>query len=103
MIKAGSFQGTSVSRLNVQDIRFTRNKENNIIYAIVLGLPTAPVVVKALGAGAPANPGKIAQVQLVGSDHRLHWKQTAQGLHVQLPPDYRPATDFAVSFRVVLS
>src|SRR5581483_11265187 len=36
-VKAGSFQGESISKLDAKDIRFTRNKSNNVIYAIALG------------------------------------------------------------------
>ena len=38
-VKAGSFQGNSISKLGEKDIRFTRNKANTVIYALVLGWP----------------------------------------------------------------
>ena len=40
-IKAGSFQGGALSKLGEKDIRFTRNKANTVIYALVLGWPAA--------------------------------------------------------------
>ncbi|MGA7157452.1 MAG: alpha-L-fucosidase [Acidobacteriaceae bacterium] len=102
-IKSGSFQGTSIEALGAKDIRFTRNKANTVIYAIAMGLPTTPVIIQALGTAAPTNPGKIVNVQLVGSDQQVVWQQTATGLSVQLPSTYQPKTDFAFSLRVSLS
>jgi alpha-L-fucosidase len=38
---------------------FTRNKANTVIYALVLGWPAEPILVKALGTSAPTNPEKF--------------------------------------------
>jgi len=102
MIKAGSFQGNSIKKLNSQDIRFTRNKTNTVINAIFLGWPSGPAVIKALGTSASTNPGKIENVELLGTDERVHWKQKPDGLHVELPRNYHPAADFAACLRVTL-
>lgn len=100
-IVSGSFQGKSVSRLGAQDIRFTRSKDNKTIYAIALGWPTETLVIKALGTAAATNPGKIAHVQLIGSEHKLSWKQTPEGLHVTLPAEHAPASDYGVALKVL--
>jgi alpha-L-fucosidase len=102
-IVSGSFQGKSVSSLGAQDIRFTRSKDNKTIYAIALGWPTDVLVIKALGTAAATNPGKIAQVQLVGSEQKLSWKQTAEGLRVTLPTEHAPASEYAAAFKVLLA
>jgi len=101
-VKAGSFQGQSVSILGEKDIRFTRNKANNVVYAVVLGLPTAPVVVKAMGSAAATQPGRIARVEVLGTNERVRWKQHGDGLHLELPKNYRPKADYAVAFKVSL-
>ena len=101
-VKAGSFQGQSVSILGEKDIRFTRNKANNVVYAVVLGLPTAPVVVKAMGSAAATQPGRIARVEVLGTNERVRWKQHGDGLHLELPTGYRPKADYAVAFKVSL-
>jgi alpha-L-fucosidase len=101
-VKAGSFQGNSISKLGPQDIRFTRNKANTVIYALALGWPPEPILVKALGTSAPTNPGKIARVELIGTDERLKWRQSPEGLRVELPNQYRPAVDYAAAFKVTL-
>lgn len=45
-IKAGSFQGGSISKLGEKDIRFTRNKSSTVIYTLVLGWPTESFTVR---------------------------------------------------------
>ncbi len=103
MIKAGSFQGNSISKLNAQDVRFTRNKTNTVIYAIFMGWPTGETVIQSLGTSAATNPGKIENVQLLGTDERVRWHQRADGLHVELPTHYQPKVDFAASLRIALA
>ena len=102
-VKSGSFQGNSISQLGVKDIRFTRNKANNVIYAIVLGWPTEPLVVQALGTSAGTNPGRVAKVQLLGTTETISWKQSADGLHLELPKRYKPTRDFAAALKVSLA
>jgi len=101
-VKSGSFQGDSISKLGVKDIRFTRNKTNTVVYAIVLGWPTEPIIVQSLGTSAANIPG-IANVQLIGTDEKLAWKQTREGLRVELPKRYQPKTDFAAALKVTLT
>jgi alpha-L-fucosidase len=102
-VKSGSFQGNSISKLGAKDIRFTRNKANTVIYAIVLGWPTEPLVVQSLGTSAGTNPGKIANVQLLGTNEMISWKQSADGLNVELPKRYQPKTGFAAVMKVSLT
>ena len=103
MVKAGSFQGESVNKLGEKDIRFTRNKTNTVIYAIVLGWPSEPITVKSLGLSAATTPGKIGRVELLGTDVRLDWKQPADALQVQLPKSYRPKVDYAAALKITVA
>ncbi len=103
MVKSGSFQGNSISKLGPKDIRFTRNKANNVVYAIVLGWPTDAFMVQSLGIAAASNPGKVEHVQLLGTEEKLRWKQTPQGLRVELPKHYSPTTDYAAAVKVMLA
>ncbi|HEY5055795.1 MAG TPA: alpha-L-fucosidase C-terminal domain-containing protein, partial [Acidobacteriaceae bacterium] len=103
IVKAGAFQGTSVNKLGAKDIRFTRNKANTVIYAHVLGWPTEAVVIQSLGTSAQTNPGKIAKVELLGTEKRVDWKQRAEGLTANLPKDYQPAVDYAAVLKISLS
>jgi alpha-L-fucosidase len=102
-IKSGSFQGNSVNALGEKDIRFTRNKAGNVVYAFVLGWPTAEIAIQSLGAGNDAKPGKIHNVELLGTGQKLRWKQAPDALRLTLPPGYKPAVDFAAALRVSFS
>jgi alpha-L-fucosidase len=102
-VKSGSFQGNSVKSLGPQDIRFTRNKANNVVYALVLGWPTEAIVVQSLGFSAATQAGKVARVGLLGTGERLNWKQNADGLRVELPKQYRPKVDYSAVLKVSLA
>ncbi len=102
-VKAGSFQGTSVSKLGSKDIRFTRNKANNVTYALVLGWPTDTISVQSLGAAAATHPGKVAHVELLGTEGKVKWKQDGDALRVDLPKQYRPAVDYAAALKIKLA
>jgi len=103
MVKAGSFQGGSVNKLGEKDIRFTRNKANNVIYAIVLGWPSEPILVESLGLSATISPGRIDRVQLLGTDAKVVWSQEPKALRAELPKSYRPAVDFAAALKVTMA
>ncbi|MGO9012650.1 MAG: alpha-L-fucosidase [Bryobacteraceae bacterium] len=102
-VKSGSFQGNSVHNLGPKDIRFTRNKANTVIYAIVLGWPSDAFVIESLGLSAATQPAKIANVRLLGSGENLTWEQTAAGLRVQLPWQESPAMDYAAALKLFLA
>ena len=70
-VTSGSFQGKSVSKLGEKDIRFTRNKANTVVYAISLGWPAEEFVIESLGTDAATKPGKVANVQLLGTDAKV--------------------------------
>lgn len=102
--KGGSFRGAAATKnLDASNIRFTRNKANTIIYAIVLGWPQHNFNIKSLGTSADAKPGKIAHVELLGCPEKLNWHQTASSLQVDLPAHYRPALDYAVALKIHLA
>ena len=103
MVKSGSFMGKSVSNLGPKDIRFTRNKANTIVYAIVLGWPSDRVIIQSFGTSATIHPGKIAHVELLGTDEKLTWRQTTESLSVELPKQYRPPIDFAAALKISLA
>jgi alpha-L-fucosidase len=100
-VKSGSFQGNSVSKLGAKDIRFTRNKANTVIYAIVLGRPENEAVIQALGTASPQAPGKVANVELLGYQDKLKFRQDASGLHVRLPA--QKLSEDAIALKVSLA
>jgi alpha-L-fucosidase len=102
-VKAGAFGGNSVNKLGPKDIRFTRNKANTVIYAHALGWPTEPMVIQALGTSAETKPGKVAKVELLGTDRKVTWKQAADALHAELPKDYQSPVDYAAVLKISLA
>ena len=102
LVKSGSFQGESVSKLGPKDVRFTRNKANNIVYALILGWPTEPVVIQSLGLSSSTQPGKVVRIELLGTGETVTWKQDPDGTRVELPRQYRPEVDYAAALKVVL-
>ena len=103
VVSAGSFQGKSVAKLGAKDIRFTRNKANTVVYALVLGWPTEPILINSLGLSAKTQPGKVARVELLGTRQRVHWKQSSEALRVELPKGYHPAVNYAAALKVTMA
>ena len=98
------FKGaSSIENLSVRDIRFTRNKADTVIYAMVLGWPTDEFVIQSLGISSSAKPGKITDVRLLGTGEKLNWNQSAGGLTIELPKNYHPAVDYAATLKVRLT
>ena len=102
-IKAGSFQGNSVSKLGAQDVRFTRSKDNKTVYAITLGLPAGELAIQALGLSSPNSPGKIAKLEVLGSTQAPKWKQSANGLTVTMPNGISGIPDYGVALKASLA
>jgi alpha-L-fucosidase len=102
MVKPGSFQGNTIKQLDASDIRYTQNKASTVIYAIVLGWPSQPLLLRSLGTAAASRPGKVAHVELLGSPGRIHWHQSSEGLRIAIPSQ-KPASDYAVAFKVTLA
>jgi alpha-L-fucosidase len=100
MIEPGKFQGNSINRLGERDIRFTRSKTGNVVYALMLGWPIGEVVIQSLGTNSATQRGEIENVELIVTGERLHWKQTAEALRLTLPKQYRPPVDFAAALKV---
>lgn len=102
-IKSGSFQGNSIRALDEKDIRFTRNKANNVIYVIFLGWPGDDAKIASLGLSSKINPGKVRNVTLLGSDAKVKWAQAADALHLQLPYGLPVANSYGAAVKIALS
>jgi alpha-L-fucosidase len=101
-VQSGSFKGDSISALGPKDIRFTRNKANNVVYAIFLGWPEGQTQIASLGTGSKTQPGKIEHVSLLGTGAPMKWKQTADSLQVTLPAQPGPASQHGAALKVSL-
>jgi len=102
LIRAGSFQGKSIQQLSGKDIRFTRNKAGTVVYAIALGWPEEPMLIRSLGTAAATRPGTVNQVELLGTQAKPSWRQAAEGLQVDLTK-ISPAADYAAALRIHLA
>ena len=78
-----------------EDIRFTRNKQNTVLYATVLDWPGEKLLIKSLSS---KDLSSIKSVRLIGAKGKLRWKQTEAGLEVRMPS--KPAYDYAYPVRI---
>lgn len=85
--------------LGVDDIRFTT--KGNVLYAIVLGWPTKPVTIKSLGKTAGLLDGSISNIELLGSDEKIAWVQSDNGVIIQPPQTklFNEATVFKLTLK----
>ncbi len=73
-----------------------------MVYAIVLGWPDGDsFVINNLGTGSSAQPGGVKNVELLGSQAKLIWTQSADSLTVTKPAE-KPC-DFAYALKVNLA
>ena len=72
-----------------EDIRFTRSKDNNTLYVIVMDKPSkGKVVSKMLSTVNPYLNKDIISVELIGSeDKAIEWKRGLEGLELSFPED----------------
>ena len=73
--------------------------DGTIVYAILLGWPEEPVLIRSLGSAAATWPGTVSQVELLGTQARPKWQQTAEGLRLDLS-SLSPAADYAAALRI---
>jgi len=65
-----------------EDIRFTTKE--NILYAIVLGLPSKATKIKSLGLAGD----KISSIEMIGSSEKISWAQNKEALFIQVSGKY---------------
>ncbi len=81
------------------DVRYTASKDGKTVYIIVMGVPTEPLRLAALGRTASAAP--ITGITALGVAESVRWHQEDDHLIVQ-PLDQKPASDIALVLRVGL-
>jgi len=81
-------------------IRFTRNKENTVLYVINLGWSNDQLVIRALGSSR-IDLKDLESVTLLGSPEKLAYTQAADGLSIKTPkrPLESPAYAFKLKFK----
>jgi alpha-L-fucosidase len=91
----GSFTDNKATSYTARDMRFTT--KGNVFYAIVLNWDEAGALVKSLDRNAIAD-AKIQNVQMLGSDEKIDWMQTDEGLKLSFPA--KKPCGFAYSFKI---
>lgn len=89
--------GRAIHEGGPEDIRFTRNKANTVLYATVLDWPGQRLLIKTLAASDLTG---IKSVRLLGVDQELRWKQTKLGMRIRMPrqPNYDMAFPIRIEF-----
>jgi alpha-L-fucosidase len=90
-----------------QDIRFTRSKDNTVLYATVLGWPGSTVTITTLGSNR-INLGNLNAVQLLGPNagqvtNLPNRAQDGGGLRITMPSSNPPFTADAYVVKLVFS
>jgi alpha-L-fucosidase len=66
-----------------------------------MGWPAKEAVVNALGLASDQAPGTIRNVELLGYNGKLDWKQDESSLRVKLPPE--KLSDIGITLKVDLA
>lgn len=82
-------------KYSAQDIRYT-SKGNNV-YAMTLGTPEAGTTILMKGFAKAAWTGKVKNVGVLGTNQKIEWQLTDEGLWVTVPVLYG---DAAVAFKI---
>ena len=94
-VASGSFHDTDTAHYTPEDFRFTTKGE--ALYVIGLGWPAnAQAVIHALAQATGSE--HVQSVALLGSDAKLQFEQSRDGLHVRLPA--QAPTKYAYALRV---
>ncbi|MER6418222.1 alpha-L-fucosidase [Streptomyces sp. NPDC001137] len=101
----GAFTAPKVG--TAQDIRFTRNKNNTVLYATVLGWPGTTLNISTLNS-ARINLGSLTSVQLLNPTAGTYTNlpaptQDSAGLHVTLPSSSAPFSALAYVVKLTFS
>ena len=66
-----------------EDIRFTTR--GDVLYAMVMGAPERTATIHALGTGSSPQPGRAANITLLGSAEDIAWEQKESSLEIAIP------------------
>ena len=83
VVKKGSYVADHNTDFTAQDIRFTTRE--GALYVLVLGSPAGEVCVKSLKRDAPLPFGTLRNAALLGSQEKVHWNWSPDGLILNIP------------------
>jgi alpha-L-fucosidase len=73
-------------KFNSKDIRFTT--KDGILYAFCLGTPAEDILIRSLGKNSKLEERQVASVKMLGSDIKIRWFQTADGMIIRKPSKF---------------
>lgn len=82
------------------DVRYTASKDGRTLYVIVMGVPTEPLRLAALGQASAG--AKIAGLHLLGGKGNVRWQQKDDALVIE-PSLEKTATEAALVFKLTLA
>ena len=82
-----------------KDIRFTK-KSDTEFYVIIMDKTEEDIVVKSLSTLLGVLNSNIEEVSLLGSDEKLRWERTEDGLIIKAQKEY--PTDYSHAFKITL-
>jgi len=101
----GSFSGPREG--TAQDIRFTRSKDNTVLYATAMGWQGGTMTITTLNSGQ-INLGNLTSVQLIGPTAGAYidlpnHSQDGSGLHITMPSSTPPFSALAYAVKLTFS
>lgn len=89
-------QGENKKAFTQEDIRFTQKDGN--LYAFVLAPPSKDITIESLASGGLYDQ-KIKSITMLGSDEKISFKRTSDGLTIKLPKAL-PKDQYVFGFKV---
>lgn len=93
----GAHQEHTQKGYTEEDIRFTRSKDSETLFAFLMEWPKGNVTIKSLAAGNQKETRKIRRIDLLGHGS-VNFIQTKSGLSVELPTNQ--PTDYAHGLKI---
>jgi len=83
--------------LTAEEVRFTT--KGDTLYAFMMGWPDKQAFIRPLATTSTLSPPKIQNVELLGYQGKVEWRQDEQGLTVVMP-EQKPC-DYAITLKIV--
>jgi alpha-L-fucosidase len=84
--------------LGPQDVRFT--SKGKTLFALIQGWPGQQLAIRSLGTASAQQPGKVADVRMLGRDEPLPFAQEANALRVSTPNEKPDGADLGIALRI---
>lgn len=83
--------------LTAQEVRFTT--KGDTLYALVMGWPDKQAFIRPLATTSTFSPPEIQNMELLGYQGKVEWRQDEQGITVVMP-EQKPC-DYAIKLKIV--